>query len=149
MTARIDAPRVSLSASASPHVRLVGILRSLLLLESVLAIGLAVLLSLLAAGLRSSLAGELGVTAEMNVRFAAGAAILFAIFAAIAARGARRRRSWAWTMGAILQVLLAVGTGIAVLVAEWHPAYLAGFGLATGVMLVLSAPSVRRSLGQA
>ena len=30
-------------------------------------------------------------------------------------------------MAAILQVLLAIGTGIAIMVAEWHPAYLVGF----------------------
>ena len=52
-------------------------------------------------------------------------------------------------MAAILQVLLAVGTGVAIMVAEWHPAYLIGFGLASAVMLVLSVASVRRALGQA
>jgi hypothetical protein len=48
----------------------------------------------------------------------------------------------------MLQVIAAVATGVAVLVAEWHPLYLIGFGLAAVVMLVLSTTSVRRALGQ-
>jgi hypothetical protein len=127
-------------SSAAPRMPMIGVLRVLLLTEAVLGLALAIVLS--------GVAGDLGADAETNVRFAAGAAFLFAIFAAIASRGARRRRGWSWTMAAILQVLLAVGTGIAVMVAEWHPAYLAGFGLAVAVMLVLSAASVRRALGQ-
>jgi hypothetical protein len=38
---------------------------------------------------------------------------------------------------------------VAVMTAEWHPAYLAGFAVATVLMTVLSAPSVREALGQA
>jgi hypothetical protein len=49
----------------------------------------------------------------------------------------------------MLPVIAAVGTGIAVLVAEWHPAYLVGFALAAVVMTVLSTATVRRALGQA
>jgi MFS family permease len=85
----------------------------------------------------------------VTVRFAAGASFLFAIFAAIASRGARRRRAWAWTMAAVLQLILAIGTGIAVVTVEWHSIYLIGFGLAATVMLVLSTASIRRVLGQA
>ena len=48
----------------------------------------------------------------------------------------------------MLQLILAVGTGIAILTAAWHPAYLLGLALPAVVMLVLSAPSVRRALGQ-
>jgi hypothetical protein len=44
--------------------------------------------------------------------------------------------------------VLAVGTGIAILVATWYSGYLVGFALPAVVMLVLSAPSVRRALGQ-
>lgn len=131
-------------ATATTRLPMLGILRMLLLSEAVLTLALAVFLSLLASAARDFL----GVGAETNIRFAAGAAVLFAIFAAVAARGARRRRAWAWTMAAILQVILAIGTSIAVMTADWHPAYLAGFGLATAVMLVLSAGSVRRALGQ-
>ncbi len=137
MTALTD----SVVGAAAPRAPMIGVLRTLLLAEAVLGLTLAIVLSLLAGGP--------GVDAETSVRFAASAAFLFAIFAAIASRGARRRRGWSWTMAAILQVLLAVGTGVAVMVAEWHPVYLAGFGLATAVMLVLSAASVRRALGQA
>jgi peptidoglycan/LPS O-acetylase OafA/YrhL len=132
----------SVATTAAPaRLPALSTLRWLLLGEAALTLGLAVFLSALAADL-------LGSDAETNVRFAAGGAFLFAIFAAIAARGARRRRSWAWTMAAILQVLLAIGTSIAVMTAEWNPAYLAGFGFASVVMLVLSMPSVRRALGQ-
>lgn len=126
-----------------------GVLRGLLLGEAALGVAAAVLLSLVAAALRDVIGGEAGRGAEESVRFAAGGAILFAIGAAIASRGVRRRRSWAWTLTAILQLVLAIGTGIAVMVATWHPAYLIGFGLAAVVMLVLSTAGVRRALGQA
>jgi hypothetical protein len=49
----------------------------------------------------------------------------------------------------MLQVIIAVATGIAVLTVEWHPIYLVAFGAAAVVMLVLSTTSVRRALGQA
>ena len=123
-------------SAAAPRMPMIGVLRVLLLTEAVLGLALAIVLS--------GLAGDLGADAETNVRFAAGAAFLFAIFAAIASRGARRRRGWSWTMAAILQVLLAVGTGIAVMVAEWHPAYLAGFGLAGVVLLAAAGLTPRR-----
>ena len=90
-----------------------------------------------------------GPDADVPLRFAAGGALLLGILAAIASRGARRRRSWAWTLAAILQVIIAVATGIAVLTVEWHPIYLVAFGAAAVVMLVLSTTSVRRALGQA
>ncbi len=144
------------TATASPapgepvaaRVPMLTALRVLLLTEAAMTLGLAIFLSMLAAGLRDSLGGEAGVTAEQNVRFAAAGAFGFTIFAAVASRGARRRRSWAWTMAAVLQLIMAVGTGAAILVAEWHPAYLVGFAFATVVMLVLSTASVRRALGQ-
>jgi hypothetical protein len=141
MTALTDAAPVA----ATPRFSMVGVLRALLLTEAVAGLVLAIALSLIA----SAVGDRSGVADETNVRFAAGGAFLFALFAAIASRGARRRRGWSWTMAAILQVLLAIGTGVAIMVAEWHPAYLVGFGLATAVMLVLSAASVRRALGQA
>ena len=126
----------------------IGLLRALLLGEAALGIVLAIGLSMLASGLNDFLGGEAGRAAEQNLRFAAGFAILFTILAALASRGARRRKAWSWTLSALLQLILAVGTGIAILTAAWHPAYLLGFALAAVVMLVLSAPSVRRALGQ-
>ena len=130
------------------RVPMVGLLRALLIGEAVATLALAVFLSMLAAGLRDFLGGDVGRTAEESVRFAAGAAFLFSIFAAIASRGARRRRAWSWTLAAILQVVLAIGTGLAVMVADWHPVFLVGFAAAAIVMLALSAASVRRALGQ-
>jgi hypothetical protein len=127
------------STSTSTTVPLIGLLRAFLLAEAVATLVLAIFLSLLAGA---------DAEAETSLRFAAGASFLFAIFAAVASRGARRRRGWAWTLAAILQVVLAVGTGVAVMTAEWHPAYLIGFGLAAVVMVVLSTGPVRSALGQ-
>ncbi len=135
--------------SSNPSVPLIGMLRVLLLVEAAATLALAVLLSMLAGGTADFLGADVGAGAETSLRFAAGASFLFAIFAAVASRGARRRRLWAWTLAAILQVVLAIGTGVAVLVAEWHPAYLIGFAMAAGVMTVLSTGPVRRALGQA
>lgn len=132
-------------AAATPRLPMIGLLRLLLLSEAVAGLTLAVFLSLVA----DAVGDRSGIVDETNLRFAAGGAFLFAVFAAIASRGARRRRGWAWTMAAILQVLLAVGTGVAIMIAEWHPVYLVGFGLASAVMLVLSVASVRQALGQA
>lgn len=139
---------MSTAGTAGARVRLIGLLRLLLVSEAVLTLGLAVFLSLVAVGLREALAGDAGRAAEETVRFAAAAAFLFAVFATIAARGARRRRGWSWTLTAILQLILAIGTGVAVMTATWHPVYLIGFGLAAAVMLVLSSAGVRGALGQ-
>ncbi|MEO6294246.1 MAG: hypothetical protein ABIP01_05025 [Candidatus Limnocylindria bacterium] len=133
---------------AAPRVPMVGVLRALLLGEAAATLVLAVALSMLAAALRDFLGGDAGRAAEETVRFAAAAAVGFAIFAAIASRGARRRRTWAWTLAANLQVIAAIGTAIAVLTAEWHPLFLIGFGAAAVVMVVLSTASVRHALGQ-
>ncbi len=119
-----------------------------MIVEAALALVLAIGLSMLASALSESLGGDVGRSTEQSIRFAAGFAMLFAIAAAVASRGARRRRAWSWTLSALLQLVLAIGTGFAVVIAMWHPAYLLGFGLATAVMLVLSMPSVRRTLGQ-
>jgi hypothetical protein len=133
----------SAAPSAVPVARapMLTVLRFLLLAEAVAGLVLAIALSMLAGG------GD--PDAETSLRFAAGGAFLFAIFAAIAARGVRRRRGWAWTLSAILQVVLSIGTGVAVMSAAWHPAYLVGFALAAILMIVLSTSSVRRALGQA
>jgi hypothetical protein len=127
---------------------MVGVLRALLLGEAAATLVLAIALSMLASATRDFLGGDAGRAAEESLRFAAGGAFLFAVFAAIASRGARRRRPWAWTVAAILQVIGAIGTGVAVMMAEWHPLFLVGFGAAAVVMTVLSTASVRRALGQ-
>ena len=132
---------VSVPTAPSARVPMVGLLRVVLLVQATVGLGLAVVLSMVAR--------ESSADAETPIRFAAGGAFLFAIFAAVASRGARRRRRWAWTMAAMLQVALAMGTGIAVIAAAWHPAYLGSFALGGAVMLVLSSATVRRELGQA
>lgn len=136
------------TVDAVPRVPMIGLLRALLLSEAVAGLVLAILLSLLAAAERDFLGGDAGRAAEQTLRFAAGGAFMFAVFAAIASRGARRRRGWAWTLAAILQVVLAIGTGIAIMAVEWQSFFLIGFAAAAVVMLVLSATSVRRALGQ-
>ena len=126
-------------------VPMVGLLRLLLWAEAIGGIALAILLSVLAS--RAASSGD--ISAEEGLRFAAGGAFVLAILCLVASRGARKRRPWAWTLGAMLQVVVAVATGVAVLVAEWQPLYLLAFGFAAAVMLVLSTASVRRALGQA
>lgn len=135
-------------AQTTPRVPAIGLLRALLLGEALLGLLAAIVLSMVAQAFGDSLGGEAGRSAEQTLRFAAGFSFLWAILAAFASRGARRRRAFAWTLAALLQLALAIGTGIAILVATWHPAYLLGFALATVVMLVLSSASVRRALGQ-
>ncbi|HVM25148.1 MAG TPA: hypothetical protein VM253_07120 [Candidatus Limnocylindrales bacterium] len=142
------APTAPVIATTPVRMPMLAVLRALLLTQAVLTLALAIFLSLLAAGLRDVLGGDAGRAAEVTLRFAAGAAFLFSIFAAIASRGTRRRRAWAWTMAAVLQLVLAIGTGIAVMTAEWHPVFLAGFAMAAAVMLVLCTASVRRALAQ-
>jgi hypothetical protein len=130
------------------RVPMIGVLRALLLSEAVAGLGLAIFFSLLAAAERDFLGGDAGRAAEETLRFAAGGAFLFAVFAAVASRGARRRRRWSWTLSAMLQVVVAIGTGVAVIAVEWQAFFLAGFAVAAIVMLVLSTTSVRRALDQ-
>ncbi len=134
--------------SATEPVPLLGVLRALLIGEAVLGLGLTIFLSLVAVALGDATGGDEGLAVEERLRFAAGGAIIVVIGALVASRGARRRRPWAWTLAALLQLVLAIGTGVAILVAGWHPVELVGFGLAIVVMLVLSTTSVRRALGQ-
>ncbi len=133
--------------AGTASVPMIGALRVLLLAEAVGGLVLAILLSMIAGRVAPDPDG--GRSTEELIRFAAGGAFILAILAAFASRGARRRRPSAWTLAAILQVLAAVGIGIAVIVAEWHPLYLVGFAATAVVMLVLSTASVRRALGQA
>ena len=149
MNAMRSAALPPISPATTPsRVAGISVLRALLLSEAALGLLIAIVLSMVASALNASLGGDAGRDAEQTLRFAAGFSFLFAILAAFASRGARRRRVWSWTLAALLQLVLAVGTGIAILTATWHPAYLLGFALATIVMLVLSAASVRRALGQ-
>lgn len=129
------------STPTTPRVLGIGALRALLLGEAALGLVLAIGLSMLAARLGDPVD-------EQNIRFAAGGAFLLAILAAVASRGARKRRAWSWTLSAVIQLIIAVATGIAILTLDWHPAYLLAFALAAVVMLVLSFGSVRRALGQ-
>lgn len=142
MTAQTAAATAGTTRDA--RVPMVGVLRALLLGEAAAALVLTIFLSMAA----SAVGANRGPDAEVPVRFAAGGALLLAILAAIASRGARRRRSWSWTLAAMLQVVIAIATGIAVITYEWNPIYLVAFGAAVAVMLVLSTTSVRRALGQ-
>ena len=134
------------TTTPSTGTGMLGLLRGLMWVEAGATLAATIFLSMLASGVGSGLGDA---DAETTIRFAAGGTIVFAILAAFAARGVRRRRGWAWTLSAVLQVIMAVGTGIAILVSEWHPLFLIGFGLPTVVMLVLSSGSVRTALGQA
>jgi hypothetical protein len=142
MSAMPSTPAQPTTTTPDAGVPAIGLLRALLLGEAALGLALAVFLSMLAVALRQQFGGE------ETLRFAASGAFVFAIAAAIASRGARRRRGWAWTLAALLQLALAIGTGVAMILTEWHPAYLIGFALAAVVMLVLSTSSVRAALGQ-
>lgn len=143
------------SAATSPRADGAGAVTALailLLLQAAFALAVTVFLSLLAGDQRGAIGGEAGIAAENATRFAAGGAILFAILAYVAFRGARRRRSWSWTLGAVLQLILAVAAGIAMVVAGASgltAAYLVAFGLAAVTMLLLCTSGVRRALGQA
>ena len=136
---------MNLPSTATTSDSTLGLLRGLLLLEAAGLLVATIFLSLLAGGMEDLRGPGSGETA---IRFAAGGTFLAAILAAVASRGVRRHKGWGWTLGALMQVVVAIGTGIAILVAEWHPALLAGFAVPTIVMLVLSTGSVRRALGQ-
>lgn len=124
------------------------ILRTVLMLEALLTLAAAIVLSMLAAALSDFLGGSSGRAAEETVRFVAAFAFLVAVAGAITARGVRRARPWAWTAAAILQLIVAGASAVALLIGPWHPAYIAGFVLPVLGLLAVSAPSVRRTLGQ-
>jgi hypothetical protein len=138
MTLETRAHATARQTSSAPSVPLVGLLRILLLGEAALGLAVAIVLSMEAEGSPS----------EVPIRFAAAGALLFGVAAAIASRGARRRRTWGWTLSALLQLILAVSIGVALLVVEGQPLILLGFVLAAVVMVVLSTASVRQALGQ-
>ncbi len=138
-----DTPAAPLSRNAA-----IGSVRIVLLVEALATVALAIVLSLLAAAERNFLGGESGARAETLFQCAAAGAFLLGVAAAIAARGVRRRRAWSWTTSAVVQLLVAVGTAIAVVALPWHPAFLIGFAVPSLAMLLLCLPSVRRALGQ-
>ena len=144
MTAQTAVPTAP-ATTKIPREPMVGVLRALLLAEAAGGLVLAILLTMGA----SMVGAEDGPDAAVPLQFAAAGAFLLGMFAAIASRGARRRRSWSWTLAAMLQVVIAVATGITIFNLEWHPIYVVPFAAAVMVMLVLSTSSVRRALGQA
>ena len=143
MTAQTAAPPAP-TTTETPRERMVGVLRALLLTEAAGGQVLAILLSMAA----SHVGADQGPDAEVPLHFAAAGAFQLGVFDAIASRGARRRRSGSWTLAAMLQVVIAVATGITIFSLEWHPLDLVPFAAAALVMLVLSTSSVRRALGQ-
>jgi len=144
MTAQTATPAAP-ATTKIPREPMVGVLRALLLAEAAGGLVLSIFLTMSA----SMIGPEQGPDAAVPLQFAAAGAFLLGLFAAIASRGARRRRSWSWTLAAILQVVVAVATGITIFNLDWHPIYLVPFAAAAVVMLVLSTSSVRRALGQA
>jgi len=144
MTAQTATPAVP-ATTEIPREPMVGVLRALLLAEAAGGLVLSIFLTMSA----SMIGPEQGPDAAVPLQFAAAGAFLLGLFAAIASRGARRRRSWSWTLADMLQVVIAVATGITIFNLDWHPIYLVPFAAAALVMLVLSTSSVRRALGQA
>lgn len=131
--------------------RTVTVLWTVLLVEALLGLVVAIVLSLVAGGYSASLEGDGELAAEEGARWAAGGAFVFAIAALVAAIAARRRRPWAWNLAALLQLILALAAAIAMFTAGPEgvsAAYLVAFGLAGVTMLILSMPQVRRRLGQ-
>lgn len=132
------------TATTASSAGSLGVLRALLLLEAATALVATIFLSALAVGVQRFLGDG-----ETTIRLAAGGVLVFAILAAVAARRVRRRRPSAWTLAALLQVLLAVGTAAAMIATTPHPAFSIGFAVAAIGMIVLSTADVRRALGQA
>lgn len=132
------------TATTASSAGSLGVLRALLLLEAAAALVATIFLSALAVGVQRFLGDG-----ETTIRLAAGGVLVFAILAAVAARRVRRRRASAWTLAALLQVLLAVGTAAAMIATTPHPAFSIGFAVAAIGMIVLSTADVRRALGQA
>ena len=134
ITAATAAPAaITPTGAASPAV-----LRVSLLVEAA---------SGLAAGIVLSMQAPQG--SEIALQFAAGGAVLAAIGAAIAARGVRRQRGWAWTFAAVIQVLVVTGIAVAAAVGGWHSVLLGALAVAAVVTLLLSTPTAREALGQA
>jgi membrane-associated PAP2 superfamily phosphatase len=116
----------------------VVVLTLLLAVESAVALGACVFLSLLA-----PTAGDGTMVA---LQFAAGGLLLFAIAAYVGARKAHRRRRWVHTFTAVLQLLVVVSIFVATIAGGWQPAFLIGLVLAAALLAVLSMPSLTEAL---
>lgn len=123
---------------ASRRPASVVLLTLLLAVESAVALGACVFLSMLA-----PTAGD-GTTVALQ--FAAGGLLLFAIAAYVGARKAYRRRRWVHTFTAILQLLVVVSIFVATVAGGWQPAFLVGLVLAAALLAVLSMPSLSEAL---
>ncbi len=123
---------------APPRPLSVILLTALLGLESAVALGACVFLSMLA----PTAAG--GTT--IALQFAAGGLLLFAIAAYVAARKAYRRRRSVHTFTAVLQLLVVVSIFVATLAGGWQPAFVIGLVLAGALLAVLAIPSLTEAL---
>lgn len=117
----------------------VVLLAALLGVESAVAFGACVFLSMLAP---TASAGTM-----VALQFAAGGLLLFAIAAYVAARMAYRRKRSVHTFTAVLQLLVVVAVFVATIAGGWQPAFLIGLGLAAALLAVLSMPSLTEALG--
>ncbi len=116
----------------------VMLLTALLGLESAVALGACVFLSMLAP--------TAGGGTTVALQFAAGGLLLFAIAAYVAARKAYRRRRSVHTLTAVLQLLVVVSIFIATLAGGWQPAFVIGLVLAGALLAVLTMPSLTDAL---
>lgn len=110
----------------------------MLAIESATALAAAVAIS----GVAQGAAGETGL------RFLAGAAIVAAVGAYVAARAVLRERAWSYATAAVLQIGVALGVSALAQATGWHAVHLGAVGIAAAIMLGLSLPSVRTTLGQ-
>ncbi len=114
------------------------LLTALLGLESAVAFGACVFLSMLAP--------TAGGGTTIALQFAAGGLLLFAIAAYVAARMAYRRRRSVHTFTAVLQLLVVVSIFVATLAGGWQPAFVIGLVLAGALLAVLAIPSLTEAL---
>lgn len=114
------------------------VLTALLGLESAVALGACVFVSMLAP--------TAGGGTTIALQFAAGGLLLFAIAAYVAARKAYRRRRWVHTFTAVLQLLVVVSIFVATLAGGWQPAFVIGLVLAGALLAVLAIPSLMEAL---
>ncbi|MDQ2940968.1 MAG: hypothetical protein M3R05_02125 [Chloroflexota bacterium] len=120
-----------------PRPASVVLLTALLGIESAVALGACVFLSMLA-----PTAGE----SMVALQFAAAGLLLLAIAAYVAARKAYRRRRSAHTFTAVLQLVMVVSIFIATIAGGWQPAFLIGLVLAGALLAVLTMPSLTEAL---
>ncbi|MDQ2934310.1 MAG: hypothetical protein M3R49_04895 [Chloroflexota bacterium] len=120
-----------------PRPASVVLLTALLGLESAVALGACIFLSMVAPTAGDSM---------VALQFAAGGLLLFAIAAYVAARKAYRRRRSVHTFTAVLQLLVVVSVFVATVAGGWQPAFLIGLILAGALLAVLTMPSLTEAL---